>query len=248
MMSIMESPAGLIAVASLLFVCAALPARGQQCPKEVKDGPSEPSEARTLEGQIIYHDGIRKWFELKLDRPECGQPSIELVQLDDALATSSEPSLETLRGCRVRTKGVLDVPSTGYYSLDLYQAVDQIEPLDECTKKLPFPDYSKVKPNKSVRRYRVEMMVDYEPGDHPIQFRVTSGGKELHPWQAYASYLLTGGFVLWGDCADGFAVDKAFGTHEATPQVIGNAAFDPESAAAAGKKILHLGYTCVRDR
>jgi hypothetical protein len=123
--------------------------------------------------------------------------------------------------------------------------VDEIEPTSERKKKPPIPDYLKAKPDKSIRSYRVEMMVDYEPGDHPIQFRVTSGGKELHPWQAYANYSLTGGFVLWGECADGFAVDKAFGTPEAKPQVIDNALFDPESAAAAGKKKLHLGYTCI---
>lgn len=247
MMSTMKSPAGLIAVASLLFVCVDLPARGQQCPKEVKDGPSQPSEARKLEGQLIYHDGIRQWFELKLDRPECGQQSVQLLQSDGAFAPGYPSSLETLRGCRVRTKGVLDLPSTGYYSLDLYQAVEEIEPVGKCTKQPPFPDYSEAKPDESVRKYRVDMTVDYEPGDHPIQFRVTVAGKQLHPWQAYASYLLTGGFVLYGDCADGFAVDKAFGTPEAKPQVIDRAGFDPESAAAAGKKILHLGYTCVRE-
>jgi len=248
MMSTMESSAGLIAVASLLFVCWALPARGQQCPKENPNGPSEPSEARKLEGQLIYHDGIRKWFELKLDRPECGQESVELVQGDGAFAPGYPASLEILRGCRVRTKGVLDLPSTGYYSLDLYQAVDEIVPVGECMKQLPFPDYSKAKPDKSIRSYRVEMAIDYEQGDHPISFRVTSRGKELKPWQAYASYLLTGGFVLWGDCADGFAVDKAFGTPEAKPQVIDSALFDPESAATAGKKKLRLGYTCMRER
>jgi len=246
MMSTMKSSAGLIAVALLLLVCAALPARGQQCPKEVKDGPSQPSEARTLEGQLAYHDDIRQWFELKLDRPECGQPSIQLVQLDDAPAMKGSDSLETMRGCRVRTKGTLDIPFTNYYSLDLFQNLKNVEAVGECTKQPPFPDYSKVKPDKSVRRYRVEMTIDYEPGDHPIQFRVKSKGKELHPWQAYASYFFSGGFTLSGECADGFAVDKAFGTPEAKPKVIEIAYFDPEGAAAAGKKILHLGYTCVR--
>ena len=115
-------------------------------------------------------------------------------------------------------------------------------------KQPPFPDYSKAKPDKSIRSYRVEMAIDYEQGDHPMFFRVTSSGKELKPWQAYASYVLTGGFVLYGYCADGFAVDKAFGTPEAKPQVIDSALFDPESAAAAGKKKLHLGYTCMRER
>jgi hypothetical protein len=214
-MSTMKLHAGLIAVASLLFVCAALPAHGQQCPKENPNGPSQPSEARTLEGQLIYHDGIRKWFELKLERPECGQQSIELVQGNGAFAPGYPASLETLRRCRVRTKGVLDIPGTGYYSLDLYQAVEEIEPVGECTKKPPFPNFSKAKPAKSIRSYRVEMTIDYEQGDHPIFFRVTSGGKELRPWQAYASYFLTGGFVLYGYCAKRFAVERVFGTPEA---------------------------------
>lgn len=246
MMSTMKSTSRLIAVASLLFACAISPAHSQQRPSEDSKGSCEPPKTATLEGRLIYHDGIRKWFELKLGGPVCGRPSVELVWLDDALATSSEPPLETLRGCRVRTKGTLDIPSTGYYSLDLYQALDEIAPVGECKKQPPFPDYSKAKPDKSARSYRVEMTIDYEPGDHPIQFRVTTGGKELHPWQAYARYSLTGGFVLWGYCADGFAVDKAFGTPEAKPQVIDNALFDPESAAVAGKKKLQLGFTCVR--
>jgi|ERR1035437_160768 hypothetical protein len=99
------------------------------------------------------------------------------------------------------------------------------------------------------------MHVDYEPGDHPVVFRVLSSGKELRPWQEYASYFLTGGFVLYGYCGEGFVVDKVFGTPQATPQHFEEphspddaAIFDPESAATAGKKDLHLGYTCVRNR
>lgn len=253
MMSSMKSPAGLIAVASLFFLCANLPARGQQCPKENPSGPSHPSEARALEGQLIYHDGIRQWFELRLDQPECGQRSVELVQGDGAWAPGNPASLETLRGCRVRTKGNLDLPSTGYYTLDLYQAVEEIEPVGDCTKQPRFPDYSKAKPEKSIRSYRVEMTIDYVQSDHPIFFRVTSAGKELKPWQAYASYFLTGGFVLYGYCAKHFAVDRVFGDSEASPGHFegrgepGDAAmFDPEGAASAGRKVMHLGYTCVR--
>ena len=93
------------------------------------------------------------------------------------------------------------------------------------------------------------MRVDYEPGDHPIIFRVSSKGRELQPWQAYASYTLTGGFVLYGYCGQGFVVDKVFGTPEANPSDSDEvAAFDPENAAAAGKKNMHLGYTCIRKR
>jgi hypothetical protein len=108
---------------------------------------------------------------------------------------------------------------------------------------------------KSVRQYRVDMYLHYDAGDNPIAFRVTSSGKELHPWQAYASYDLTGGFVLYGHCGTGFVVDKVFGTSQANPSHFDEpqdpsdmASFDPESAASSGTKNLHLGYTCIRKR
>jgi hypothetical protein len=136
----------------------------------------------------------------------------------------------------------------------VYQDVQGIESVGKCERQTPFPDYSKAKPDKAIRAYRVEMYVNYEPGDHPVVFRVTGAGKELRPWQAYASYSLTGGFVLYGHCGDGFVVDEVFGTPEARPGHFDDprssddmAAFDPERAAAAGKKDLQLGYTCVRN-
>jgi len=213
----------------------------QQCPQSSSTGPTIPSEVRTLEGQLVYHNGIRQWFELKLDKPQCEQPSIQLISEKDDWTT-----IEVLRGCRVKVTGKLDFAGTGYYSLDVFQAVEQIEPPSSCIRQSPFPDYSKAKPDKSIRHYRVDMYINYSPGDHPVAFRVSSAGKELKPWQAYASYLLTGGFVLYGHCADGFAVNKVFGTPEAHPSRDEMAAFDPESAAAVGKHNLHLGYTCSR--
>ncbi len=163
--------------------------------------------------------------------------------------------MEVLRGCRVRSRGALDFSPTGYYSLGVYQDVQVIESVGKCERQPPFPDYSKAKPDKAIRAYRADMHVNYEPGDHPVVFRVTSAGKELRPWQAYASYNLTGGFVLYGLCGDGFVVDKVFGTPEARPNHFDDprssgdmAVFDPESAAAAGKKDLQLGYTRVRNR
>jgi hypothetical protein len=118
---------------------------------------------------------------------------------------------------------------------------------------LPFPDYSKTKPDKSIRKYQVDMHINYASGDDPIIFRVSTAGKGLSPWQAYASYWLTGGFVLYGRCGEGFVVDKVFGTPQANPSHFDEprnpddmAAFDPGSAAASGRTDLHLGYTCVR--
>ncbi len=254
-MSTMKSIAGSTAVASLLFVCAALTARGQQCPKENPNGPSQPSESRTLEGQLISHDGLRKWIELKLDRPVCGQESVELFPGRSAFYSGSPSALETFRGCRVRTEGFLGGPASGYYTLDINQSVGEIEPAGECTRKPPFPDYSKSKPDKSVRRFRVEMTIDYKQADRPIYFRVTSEGKELQPWQAYARYFLTGGYVLYGYCAKGFIVDQVFGDPAAGPQHF-EARGDPDDSAMFGppegpsgesyKMKLHLGYTCAR--
>ena len=198
-------------------------------------------------GTLVFHDSIRKWFELKLDEPQCGQASIELIWREP-----KGTPLEVHRGCRVRSRGAIAFSPTGYYSLDVYQDAEKVESVDECVQQPPFPDYSKAKPDKTIREYRVEMHVDYEPGDHPILFSVSSSGKELRPWQAYADYILTGGFVLYGLCAKTFDVDKVFGTPQAHPSHLFEprtssdmATFDPESAGAAGKKDLHLGYTCV---
>jgi hypothetical protein len=244
---------GLIAVTSLLFFCVALSARGQQCPKENPNGPGQPSETRTLEGKLIYHDGIRKWFELKLDRPECGQQSIELFPGRSAFSPGNSSGLETFKGCHVRTEGLLAGPASGYYTLDVNQSVEEIEPIGICTRQPPLADFSKAKPDKSIRNYRVEMTIDYTQADRPIFFRVTSKGKELRPWQAYASYFLTGGYVLYGNCAKGFMVNRVFGDSEATPQHFnerGNpddsAMFDPYDRDGVVNKKLLLGYTCMR--
>jgi hypothetical protein len=224
-------------------------AAGQACPKSSEAGPNVQSVVRTLDGQLVFHDGIRKWFELRLDQPQCEQASIQLVQGERA-----GTPMEVLRGCRVRSRGLLDLSGTGYFSLEVFQDVKAIEAVGKCERQPPFLDYSKAKPDPAIREYRVDMQVNYEPGDHPVIFRITNAGKELKPWQAYATYNLTGGFVLYGHCGDGFVVDKVFGTAEAHPDHFDDprssgdmAMFDPEGAAAAGKKNLQLGYTCVRN-
>lgn len=236
--------------ASLVVLVAAVTAFGQDCPKSNDKDFSVPSRVRTLEGQLTFHNGIRQWFELKFDLPQCGQTSIELVR-----GERDWKPIEILRGCRVRTTGPLDLAGTGYYSLDTYQDVQEIQSVGSCARKPRFPDYSKAEPDKTVRRYRVDMHINYDPGDHPVIFRISNGSQILHPWQAYASYFLTGGFVLYGKCGGGFVIDSVFGTPQANPghfdaprDPSDMAAFDPESAAASGVKDLHLGYTCVRIR
>lgn len=234
------------AVALLVFTTVRV--LSQPCPKAEPAGPLDPSTVLTLEGQLVFHDGIRQWFELKLDRPQCEQNSTELVRGD-----KDWKPLEVLRGCRVRSRGAMGISSTGYYSLETYQFVDKIEAVGSCLRQAPFPDHSKDKPDPAIREYRVTMNVNYGPGDHPVTFHVSSGSKELQPWQAYARYDLTGGFVLYGHCGKGFVVDKVFGTPQANPGHFDEprtsndmAMFDPETGASSGIKELHLGYTCLR--
>lgn len=224
-------------------------AHGQECPQAPNATEAGiASQPRTLEGQLIFHDGKRQWFELKLDEPQCGQRSIQLLRTPE-----KTPPLAIFRGCRIKSGGAIDFSPTGYYSLDMFQDVEEIEPVGKCARQAPFPEYSVPEPDKRIRAYRVDMLVDYRPGNHPVIFHVSSAGRELRPWRAYANYLLTGGYILYGNCGDGFVVDKVFGTREAHPQHFDYprtpgdlAEFDPERAAAAGKWDLHLGYTCIR--
>jgi hypothetical protein len=109
----------------------------------------DASQIQTLSGQLIYHDGIRKWFELKLDRAQSGQVSIQLVP-----AGGDWKPIEVLRGCRVRSKGQIFLSptgpySSGYYSLDTTQNVQHIESVGTCTLKPPIQVDSKGKPDKN---------------------------------------------------------------------------------------------------
>jgi hypothetical protein len=213
-------------------------------------GPDIPSRVQSVAGKLIYHNGIRQWFELRLDKPKCGQGSLQLVQLKN-----NSKVLETLRGCHVKSTGKMGIAGTEYFSLDVYQDVTQVSPIGACVRKRPFPDYSDARPDKRVKAYTVYMYVDYGSGDRPIEFRVRSAGRALQPWQAYASYWMTGEFIVYGHCGAGFDIDKVFGTPAARPSHFDDprtpadmAAFDPERAAAAGKWHLNLRYTCIRDQ
>ncbi len=92
-------------VLALTFVnCTAAPTLAHQCPQDNPTEPTVRSEVRILEGRLIFHNGIRKWFELRLDQPQCEQTSIELVRGD-----RDWTPLEVLRGCRVRSTGAVDI-------------------------------------------------------------------------------------------------------------------------------------------
>ena len=236
----------------LLLVIGPL-AQAQTCPKSDPKGPSIPSAVQTIRGTLTYHNGVRQWYELTPEKPVCGERSIEEVGTgwDDQKAVATWRALERMRGCVVEATGSLAISGTGYYSLDLYQPAEHLQPVGICALQPLLPDYSTVKPAKWVKAYSVTMDVNYSVGDHPIGFTVTSGARVLSPPQAYASYELTGGFVLYGRCGDGFHVTRVWGTRQAHPSFWSTeepASFDPESAAAAGVHRLHLGYRCAVDR
>jgi len=239
-------------------------ALGQQTSQSTVKEPEIPSQVETLSGQLVYHDGIRKWFELKLDRAQSGQSSIQLVY-----AGPVWKQMQVLRGCRVRSRGLIFLSPTGpylsgYYPLEYTQSVQHIESVETCTLKSPIQVVPGAKPDKNVHDYRVDMRVNYSPGDHPVVFRVTSAGKELQPWQSYASYMLEPwtsyasyrlprGSALYGICGEGFVIDKVFGTPQASPShltvsrdSLDMAMFNSEGAVSSGNTNLHLGYTCVR--
>lgn len=233
--------AGLFAVVLCLTIHSAT---AQSCPSANPNGPSKDSAPQTLSGKLVYHDGLRQWLGLQLDAPTCGQKEIQLIP-----AEIDEPHwrlLDVLRGCRVTVQGPLGLSPTGYYSTDLYQTADKIEPGPGCVRQPAFPDYSKSKPDPSIRSYRVAVRIDYL-GDH-IPITARNGNRILTPWQAYANYQLTGGFGLYAFCADGFDVIHFTGTPEAKPWLIDTyLAMDPETAAQKHVTHLRLDYTCRRD-
>lgn len=244
---------GKIWLAWLLGLSGAVAASAQQCPYQDASG-FHASAAHSLDGQLVYHDGARKWFELKLATPQCGMHSLQLTRREGGWA-----ELVGLRGCRVRAEGALEVARTGYYSLDLFEEVKKIEPLGGCTRQPPLVDFaahldrSQEKPDAALDTYDVALQVHLDPPDRPIDLLVTHGGEPLNPWQSYANYWRTGADVLYGQCAEGFYVDAVYGPAEAHPthsterMAEGDiAVFTLESAAAAGKKELALGFTCKR--
>lgn len=255
---VLEVEAMKATVAMLLLSCCVMSLAEQQGSSSLANEPDVPF---TLSGQLIYHDGIRKWFELKLDRARFGQRSIQLVSWGQ-----DWKQIQVLRGCRVRSKGPVFLSPLGdyHYSLKTTQSVQHIESVATCTLKPLIQVDPREKPDKSVRDYRVDMRVNSLPGDHPVVFRVTSAGKELQPstsyadyslepWTSYVTSKLPSGSALYGTCGEGFVIDEVFGTPQASPSHLTEsrysldmAMFNLERAGSSGNTDLHLGYTCVR--
>lgn len=227
-----------------LFVASIHALSAQSCPKENSNGPNIDSAPQTLSGKLVYHDDLRQWFGLQLDAAVCGEKEIQLIQSDEA---SEVKPIEVFRGCGVTVHGTLGIPGTGYYSAEIYQNVDKIDSAPDCVRQPAFPDYSKTKPDPSIRSYHVSIRLDYEPTGH-INVTARTGKRILTPWQVYANYFLTGLFAFYGTCADDYTLRGVHGTPEAKPWTLDNQVLmDPESAAAKHIHLITLDYTCRRD-
>jgi len=226
-------------------------AHAQNCPAEDPNGPSKESAAQILHGLVVLHDGIRRWVELQPDKPVCEQTSIQLLDGGGGAFEVDEGNsrhIETLRGCRITVNGPLGIPGTGYYSAPIYMNVSTIKEDAGCVRQPQLRDYAKARPDPGVRRYQVAMHIDYR-GDGKIDATITSAGRTHSPWQAYASYFFTGGYVLYGYCANGFQMSRVSGTPAAKPwQIDEMAAMDPETPASKGIWNMTLRYTCSRYR
>jgi hypothetical protein len=235
-----------IACSALLFV-AFQHAIAQDCPRENPNGPSIPSATRTLNGTIVYHDALRQWIGVRLDAPVCGQSEIELIARGntDSEMRSSQRTLDTLRGCKATATGTLDLAPTGYYSTDIFQNVDKAEPDASCIPQPPLPDFSRAKPNPAIYSYQAKLTVS-SLGEGSIRGKARSNGRVLTPWQAYVHSFLTGGFVLYGSCADGFELSHVSGTPAAhASQIDYQAAMDGD--IEKGIRSAAMTFTCTRE-
>ena len=235
-----------LGVGMMVAVCAG--AGAQACPRESTTGPSVDSAVMSLRGLVVYHDDLRQWFELRVNNAVCGTRTIQLVEGE----AGPKGQLEQLRGCQVEAKGRLSIPATGYYSAELYLSPESLAGLEGCRKKALLPDYSKLHPAPDLRAYRVTMRVHYGYSGPPMVAVVTAG-RRMTPWQEYASYTLTGGFVFYGMCAAGFEVWNGHGTRAANAgqleppgEPADFAMMDPETAAERGVRWLTLRYDCGR--
>lgn len=181
----------------------------QTCPTSADaEKGLDAAEPSTLHGELVYHDELRQWIGVKLEKPACGQEEIQLVFTED----SAWRRAESLRGCSLTVKGKIFDSPTGYYSADLAISNALLRPDSTCHPFAITPDLSKVAIPSRVAGYRVSITVDYRGKGH-VSVRVTdgpSGTTALEPWQAYAHYSLTSGAdVIWFGCQKAFRLEGA---------------------------------------
>lgn len=150
--------------------------------------------------------------------------------------------------------GSIAISPTGYYSAPLFINVDDLKPAPDCVRKPLLTDFSHLQPDRSVRSYKVFMRVQYGGGDGSVSADVTTEGRALTPWQAYAGYWFTGGAVFYATCPDGYTLSRLVSSEGARPSDDDDwdpAALHPAFGFAfhwqTQKRVVHLWtrYTCT---
>jgi hypothetical protein len=201
----------LIVLTTALLATAAVNA--QTCPPHDDHGREKALSPSVLHGTLLFHDDLRQWIGIKLDRPACGQTEVQLVfSKADAWREA-----ETLRGCTVTATGELFDSPTGYYSAELAISDATLKPGPSCHPSPVRPDPYAVPIPPNVKSYHASISVDYRGKGH-VNVKVWHGDDKpvpLAPWQAYISYTLTGGQdVIWFDCQKGFRINDITQTPE----------------------------------
>jgi len=186
---------------ALLMLSAA--AAEQTCPSG--GNPDAPRPA-TLHGTLQYHDELRHWIGITLNSSVCGQREIQLVFPNDQKLRLAG----TLNRCKVTVIGNIFESPTGYYSAPLAVGDPALTPDVTCHPAPLMSDPSTVPIPAGLSQYRASITVDYKGKGH-VSVRVWGDGPtwdDLTPWQAYVSYMLTGGAdIIRLECNKQFRVE-----------------------------------------
>ncbi|MGB9144656.1 MAG: hypothetical protein WCC14_02440 [Acidobacteriaceae bacterium] len=176
--------------------------RAQSCPPTDGSG-FDAAQPSVLHGTIQFHDGVRPWLGLALDRPACGAKEIEIVFTDEGWREAKR-----MRGCTATVRGKISESPTIYYATDLNVSNPSIVADGGCHLLPPDPDYASFRISDDVRSYRLTVFIDVK-GDKPLRAEVmrTDGIRQsLTPWQPYADMFLNGEEDLSLGCANGFGL------------------------------------------
>jgi hypothetical protein len=188
-----------------LLLLSAIATYSQSCPKEDPHGRGEAPEFSSLHGTLQYHDELRQWLGLKLDRPACGEFEVQLV----FIKPDEWRRAESFRECTVMVSGKLYESPTGYYSADMAISDPELKPDPSCRPYPVKPDPTAARIPTDLRTFHASVTVDYR-GKGYVEVKAWRGEDRrvpLEPWQAFVNYSLTGSEdVMWFVCREDFQI------------------------------------------
>jgi hypothetical protein len=102
---------------------------------------------------------------------------------------------ESFRECTVTVSGKLYESPTGYYSADMAISGPELKPDLSCHPHPVKPDPTAARVPTDLRTFHASATVDYRGKGH-VEIKVWKDQEKqvlLEPWQAYVSFMLTGG-------------------------------------------------------